>query len=75
MPVDAPAEWEAPRTQRVESESGQGWRVGQNVTHPKFGPGVIINCRGRGPDAEVEVNFRQNGTKRLALQYAKLTAA
>ncbi|MDP1681539.1 MAG: 3'-5' exonuclease, partial [Burkholderiales bacterium] len=73
MPVEAPAEWEAPRTQRVESESGQGWRVGQNVTHPKFGPGVIIHCRGRGPDAEVEVNFRQSGTKRLALQYAKLS--
>ena len=73
--VDAPTEWETPRTQRVESESGQGFRVGQNVTHPKFGPGVIVHCRGGGADAEVEVNFRQSGTKRLALQYAKLSPA
>ena len=72
---DAPTEWETPRTQRVESESGQGFRVGQNVTHPKFGPGVIVHCRGGGADAEVEVNFRQSGTKRLALQYAKLSPA
>ncbi len=71
--VDAPAAWEAPQTKQVESESGQGFRVGQNVTHPKFGPGVIVNCRGRGVDVEVEVNFRQSGTKRLALQYAKLS--
>ena len=75
MPVEAPVAWETPRTQRVETETGQGFRIGQNVTHPKFGPGVIIQCRGRGLDAEVEVNFRQSGTKRLALQYAKLSPA
>ena len=75
MQVEASAEWQAPRTQRVETESGEGFRVGQNVTHPKFGPGVIVHCRGRGSDAEVEVNFRQSGTKRLALMYAKLSPA
>jgi DNA helicase-2/ATP-dependent DNA helicase PcrA len=68
----APA-WAEPRTQRTESESGQSFRVGQSVSHPKFGNGVIVHCRGRGADAEVEVNFRIGGTKRLALQYAKLS--
>ena len=71
--ADTAAAWAEPRTQRTESESGQGFRVGQNVSHPKFGNGVIVNCRGRGADAEVEVNFRNSGTKRLALQYAKLS--
>jgi DNA helicase-2/ATP-dependent DNA helicase PcrA len=49
--------------------------VGQNVQHPKFGPGVIVNAEGRGSDARVQVNFRQAGLKWLALDYAKLTPA
>jgi DNA helicase-2/ATP-dependent DNA helicase PcrA len=51
------------------------WRVGQNVMHAKFGPGVIVNAEGRGADARVQVNFRSAGLKWLALEYAKLTAA
>ena len=34
------------------------WSIGQNVLHPKFGPGVIVNAEGRGADARVQVNFR-----------------
>jgi DNA helicase-2/ATP-dependent DNA helicase PcrA len=55
--------------------SDTGWRVGQNVVHPKFGAGVIVNAEGRGADARVQVNFRNAGLKWLALEYAKLTAA
>ena len=51
------------------------WHVGQNVTHPKFGAGIIVNAEGRGGDARVQVNFDRNGTKWLALEYAKLSAA
>jgi len=51
------------------------WRIGQNVTHPKFGAGVIVNAEGRGTDARVQVNFDCNGTKWLALEYAKLSSA
>ena len=51
------------------------WRVGQDVLHPKFGPGVIVSVLGRGSDARVMVNFRQSGMKELALEYAKLTRA
>jgi DNA helicase-2/ATP-dependent DNA helicase PcrA len=51
------------------------WRIGQNVTHPKFGAGVIVNAEGRGADARVQVNFDRNGTKWLALEYAKLSLA
>ena len=49
--------------------------IGQNVRHAKFGEGVVINFEGRGLDARVQVRFRGEGTKWLALQYAKLTAA
>ncbi len=51
------------------------WKVGQNVLHPKFGPGVIVSAEGRGADARVQVNFRNAGLKWLALEYAKLTPA
>jgi DNA helicase-2/ATP-dependent DNA helicase PcrA len=53
--------------------SDSPWRVGQNVMHPKFGPGVIVSAEGRGADARVQVNFRSAGLKWLALEYAKLT--
>ena len=51
------------------------WKIGQNVTHPKFGAGVIVNAEGRGVDARVQVNFNREGTKWLALEYAKLSPA
>jgi DNA helicase-2/ATP-dependent DNA helicase PcrA len=48
--------------------------IGQNVKHDKFGEGVVINFEGRGLDARVQVRFAREGTKWLALQYAKLSA-
>ncbi len=47
--------------------------IGQNVMHSKFGEGVVVNFEGRGGDARVQVKFRREGEKWLALQYAKLT--
>ena len=44
------------------------------MRHAKFGEGVVIDFKGRGLDASVQVRFRTEGTKWLALQYAKLTA-
>jgi len=55
------------------ASSAGGWRIGQNVRHARFGPGVIVSAEGRGPDARVQVNFGAQGMKWLALEYAKLT--
>jgi DNA helicase-2/ATP-dependent DNA helicase PcrA len=52
-----------------------GFRIGQNVMHPKFGPGVIIDAEGNGNDARVQVNFGNQGVKWLAVAVAKLQAA
>jgi superfamily I DNA/RNA helicase len=49
------------------------FQIGQNVVHAKFGEGVVIDFKGRGLDASVQVRFATQGTKWLALQYAKLT--
>jgi len=56
------------------TRSDSGFRIGQQVSHAKFGQGVIINADGSGKNVQVEVNFRDHGIKRLALEYAKLTA-
>ena len=52
-----------------------GFRVGQNVTHAKFGAGVIVDAEGQGNDARVQVNFGRQGVKWLAVAVAKLQAA
>jgi DNA helicase-2/ATP-dependent DNA helicase PcrA len=52
-----------------------GWRIGQNVVHAKFGQGVIVDAEGQGSDARLQINFGRQGTKWLALEYAKLSAA
>ena len=55
--------------------SAGGFRVGQNVSHPKFGAGVIVDAEGQGNDARVQVNFGRQGVKWLAVAVAKLQAA
>jgi DNA helicase-2/ATP-dependent DNA helicase PcrA len=52
-----------------------GFRIGQNVVHPKFGAGVIVDAEGQGGDARVQVNFGGQGLKWLAVSVAKLQAA
>ena len=51
----------------------QPFAIGQTVRHAKFGEGVVLNFEGRGLDARIQVRFAGEGTKWLALQYAKLT--
>ena len=69
----------APDTSRAKFETARPdaypFGIGQNVQHAKFGEGVVLNFEGRGLDARVQVRFRSDGVKWLALQYAKLTAA
>ena len=51
------------------------FRIGQSVTHPKFGEGVVIEYIGQGPQVQVHINFGRFGLKRLMLEQAPLTAA
>ncbi|MFN3397302.1 MAG: 3'-5' exonuclease, partial [Sulfurimicrobium sp.] len=71
---DSAAQPMQPPATRAESASASGWHIGQAVSHPKFGPGIIINSEGRGADARVQVSFSQAGVKWLALEYARLEA-
>jgi DNA helicase-2/ATP-dependent DNA helicase PcrA len=48
-------------------------QVGDEVDHPSFGDGIIIEIRGSGDRAEATIRFRAAGTKHLALAWAPLT--
>ena len=56
-------------------DENPGIRLGQNVTHAKFGSGVITDIEGAGAHARVQVNFDEAGSKWLVLAYANLQPA
>ena len=49
-----------------------GLKVGDDVAHPAFGEGVIIDISGVGDKAEAVINFPGVGQKHLALAWAPL---
>jgi DNA helicase II / ATP-dependent DNA helicase PcrA len=49
-----------------------GLRIGDDVEHPAFGDGVILDISGSGEKAEAVINFAGIGTKHLALAWAPL---
>lgn len=56
----------------VNEEQGPGFGLGQNVTHAKFGQGVVLALEGSGAHTRVQVKFEEIGTKWLVLAYANL---
>jgi DNA helicase-2/ATP-dependent DNA helicase PcrA len=48
------------------------YKLGQRVSHAKFGEGVILHMEGSGAQERVQINFKQAGVKWLMLAYAKL---
>ena len=50
----------------------QQFRIGQGVRHGRFGEGTIIGLSGSGLDAQAQIQFREVGSKTLALGVAKL---
>ncbi|SSY71256.1 UvrD-helicase domain-containing protein [Alysiella crassa] len=50
-----------------------GFRVGENVRHAKFGVGVIIDARDKNDgSADLTINFGVDGVKTLNTKFAKL---
>ncbi|HEY8608746.1 MAG TPA: UvrD-helicase domain-containing protein [Noviherbaspirillum sp.] len=49
-----------------------GWRIGETVSHQKFGEGVIVNIEGSGTNSRAHINFGRHGMKLLDLNIAKL---
>ena len=62
-------------TNAVQQPVNHGFRVGNDVMHPTFGEGVIIDIRGDGEKAEATIRFASVGTKHLSLAWAPLKLA
>jgi DNA helicase-2/ATP-dependent DNA helicase PcrA len=80
---DDSAEWHRERVVEAAINAGQrsaeavgeqqfALRVGDDVEHPAFGEGVVIEIRGQGDKAEATIRFREAGTKHLSLAWAPL---
>ena len=61
-----------PKVKRRIDDGAAGIRVGQRVTHKKFGEGVVMDQEGNGSSARVQVKFEGSGSKWLVLSYANL---
>ena len=55
-----------------QTETDTGLFVGQNVSHAKFGSGVVLNLEGQGGQSRVQVNFEHAGSKWLMASMANL---
>ena len=64
---------EALRPVAREPKLSHNFAIGDDVVHPVFGEGVIIDLDGVGEKAEATVRFVDRGTKVLALAWAPLT--
>ena len=49
-------------------------KLGQRVSHPSFGEGVVLSAEGSGAHTRLQVNFESAGSKWLVAAYANLTA-
>ena len=56
----------------VADDAPPGIQLGQPVSHPKFGEGIVLNYEGDGSHARVQVNFKDAGSKWLVVAYANL---
>ncbi|MCX7514488.1 ATP-dependent DNA helicase [Frateuria sp. STR12] len=48
-------------------------KLGQRVSHPSFGEGVVTSAEGSGAHTRLQVNFEGAGSKWLVAAYANLT--
>src|SRR5574343_724334 len=72
-PVSTRQRWDQATRAFVKQRAAEGqgqWRVGQSLTHTKFGAGVIITAEGSGEDVRLLINFAEHGVKLRDLRYA-----
>lgn len=48
------------------------YKLGQRVSHAKFGEGIVLQLEGEGAQERVQINFKQAGVKWLLLALAQL---
>ncbi len=66
--------YSSPSGSLLSAEDSSGFRLGQRVSHARFGVGIVLNAEGQGAAARVQVNFESAGPKWLVVSYANLQA-
>ena len=66
--------WGLQQTAFGQNSGERGLRIGQRVSHGKFGEGIILQSEGEGSQARVQVNFSDSGVKWLMVHVARLEA-
>ncbi|HEX3036079.1 MAG TPA: UvrD-helicase domain-containing protein [Thermodesulfobacteriota bacterium] len=56
----------------VFHKSGNGYTVGQKVSHPSFGRGTVKNIEGMGEEAKVVISFPNYGEKKIMASFLGL---
>lgn len=56
----------------MTNNSGVSFKVGDKVTHKKFGDGIISNIKGDGDSKELDIVFTSEGPKRLLANFAPI---
>ncbi|KTD22958.1 DNA helicase II [Legionella londiniensis] len=72
------AQFHSPKAQKSSfgmptAVAAAGFRLGQTVSHAKFGQGTVLAVEGSGAHTRVQVHFAGHGSKWLVLAYANLT--
>jgi DNA helicase-2/ATP-dependent DNA helicase PcrA len=70
--VSRPSSYANATSAQQAAAASTGFALGQRVLHSIFGPGVVLSFEGQGASARVQVNFEDEGSKWLVLQYANL---
>jgi len=68
--VSRPAAVAKPKSGSLQMPSR--YKLGQRVSHAKFGEGVVLQLEGEGAQERVQINFKQVGIKWLLLALAQL---
>jgi DNA helicase-2/ATP-dependent DNA helicase PcrA len=58
--------------QPASKQDSGGLSLGASVRHSRFGHGTVVSLEGQGPNARIQVNFEEAGSKWLVLAYANL---
>ena len=62
LPSKAPTRAKKPSLRSTPSEAGP-WGLGMEVEHSKFGTGTIVDTRGGGSGLQLQIEFREVGSK------------
>lgn len=48
------------------------WKIGDKISHHKWGRGIVVNVKGKGDATEIDVTFPSVGVRRLLAKFAPI---